>query len=170
MTRRGPEDILSFFKARRSIRAFSDKAVSDDDITLMVRAASEAPTARNIQPWEFVVIRDKGRLKALTEMVLPNGALLGRADVGIVVFCKDTKYYLEDGSAAITQALLAAAALGLGACWIAGDRKDYAGRVREFCKAGEEYRLIGLIAVGYPAETPSPPKRDVKDMLHKELF
>ena len=170
MTRREPEDILSFFKARRSIRAFNDSAVSDDDIALMVRAASEAPTARNIQPWEFVIIRDKERLKTLTGMVSPNGALLGGAAVGIVVFCKETKYYLEDGSAAITQALLAAAALGLGACWIAGDKKDYAGRVREFCKTGDEHRLIGLIAVGYPAETPSPQKRDVKDMMHKETF
>ena len=170
MTRREPEDILSFFKARRSIRAFSDSAVSGDDIALMVRAASEAPTARNIQPWEFVIIRDKERLKALTGMVSPNGALLGGAAVGIVVFCKETKYYLEDGSAAITQALLAAAALGLGTCWIAGDKKDYAGRVLEFCKAGEGDRLIGLIAVGYPAETPSPQKRDVKDMMHKETF
>jgi len=170
MTRRDPEDILRFFQARRSIRAFSDKAVSDEDITLIVHAASLAPTARNIQPWEFVIVRDKSRLKALTGMVSPNGALLGGASAGIVVFCRETKYYLEDGSAAITQALLAASALGLGACWIAGDKKDYAGQVRAFCKGKEEDKLIGLIALGYPAETPSLQKRDVKDMIHKETF
>ncbi len=170
MTRRDPEDILAFFEARRSIRTFSDKTVSEEDITLIIHAASLAPTARNIQPWEFVIVRDKSRLKTLTEMVSPNGALLGTAAAGIVVFCRETKYYLEDGSAAMTQALLAAAALGLGACWIAGDRKDYADRVRVFCKAAEEYKLIGLIALGYPAETPSPQKRDVKDMIHKEVF
>ena len=170
MTLRDPEEILSFFEARRSIRAFTDRAVSDGDIALMVRAASLAPTARNIQPWEFVVIRDKKRLKVLTEMVSPNGAMLGGAAVGILVFCKDTKYYLEDGCAAITQALLAAAGLGLGACWIAGDKKDYASRVGAFCRAGEGYRLVGLIAVGHPNERPSPTKRDVKDMMHRETF
>lgn len=170
MNRRDPKDILSFFEARRSVRTFSDKSVSEEDIALILRAASLAPTARNIQPWEFVIIRDTSRLKALTEMVSPNGALLGTAAVGIVVFCKETKYYLEDGSAAITQALLAAAALELGACWIAGDKKDYADRVRAFCRTAEVYKLIGLIAVGYPAETPSPQKRDVKDMIHKETF
>jgi len=170
MKRRPPEEILGFFKARRSVRAFTDQTVSDEDIALMLRAAAEAPTARNIQPWEFVVIREKERLKTLTGLVSPNGALLGGADAGVVIICKDTKYYLEDGCAAITQALLAAAALGLGACWIAGDKKDYAGRVLEFCKAPDGYRLVGLIAVGHPAESPAPPKRDSKDMIHKETF
>ncbi len=170
MTRQDPRDILRFFEARRSIRAFRDTAVNDEDIALMLRAASLAPSARNIQPWEFVIIRDNARLQTLTQLVSPNGALLGGAAAGIVVFCKDTKYFLEDGCAAITQALLAAAALGLGACWIAGDKKDYAQRVGEFCKAGEGYRLVGLIAVGHPAESPSPQKRDVKDMMHKETF
>lgn len=170
MTRQDPRDILRLFEARRSIRAFRDTAVNDEDIALMLRAASLAPSARNIQPWEFVIIRDNARLQTLTQLVSPNGALLGGAAAGIVVFCKDTKYFLEDGCAAITQALLAAAALGLGACWIAGDKKDYAQRVGEFCKAGEGYRLVGLIAVGHPAESPSPQKRDVKDMMHKETF
>ena len=170
MTPRSREEILRFFKARHSVRAFRDKPVTDEDINLLVEAAALAPTARNIQPWEFIIIRDKDRLEVLTQMVSPNGALMGGAAVGIVVFCKDTKYYLEDGSAAIVQALLAAAALGLGTCWIAGDKKDYAGKVREFCKAGEGLLLVGLIAVGYPAESPTPKKRSLDEMMHKETF
>jgi len=164
------EDILGFFRLRRSIRAFSDKTVSEDAVRLMISAAGMAPTARNIQPWEFVVVRDKERLKELTRLVSPNGALLGGADAGIVVFCQDTKYYLEDGSAAITQALLAGAALGVGTCWIAGDKKDYAVPVRDFCGAPDTQKLIGVIAVGHPSETPSPKKRAVDEMVHKEIF
>jgi len=170
MTRRRTEDILDFFASRRSVRAFSPGPISDEDIELIVRAAALAPTARNIQPWEFVIIRDRKRLQALAELVSPNGAFMSGAAAGLVVFCKDTKYYLEDGSAAITQALLCSAALGLGACWIAGDKKDYADRVRAFCKAAADHKLIGLIALGLAAEAPKPGKRDIKTMVHHETF
>ncbi|MGE5280548.1 MAG: nitroreductase family protein [Deltaproteobacteria bacterium] len=170
MTRRSHEEVLRLFRARRSVRVFRNENVRDPDLRAIVEAAALAPTARNIQPWEFVVIRDKDRLKALAALVAPNGALLGGAAAGIVVFCRDTKYYLEDGSAAITQALLAAAALGLATCWIAGDKKDYADRVRGFCKGSADLKLIGLIALGYAAEDPAPAKRPVDEMIHEETF
>ena len=98
------------------------------------------------------------------------GKFIKDAPVCIAVFCKDTKYYLEDGSAATTYILLAAKAFGLGSCWIAGDKKFYAEKIRKYLNVPEGYKLISLISIGYPEETPLPPKRPLKDVLHWEKW
>jgi nitroreductase len=163
-------DNLDVFKARKSVRKFKDKVISDSDIEQIIKAASLAPTARNVQPWEFVVVKGKDRLIKLAGLVSPNGAFIKEANACIVVFCKNTKYYLEDGCAATTQALLCAASLNLGSCWVAGDKKDYCEKVKDLFGVPEELKLISLIALGEPNESPNPSKRDVREMIHKERF
>ncbi len=163
-------DPKCIFTGRRSIRKYRPGDVPKAVLEDAVRAASQAPTARNVQPWEFVVVIQPQRLKELSILVSPNGAFLEHASACIVVFCHDTKYYLEDGSAATTQALLALSMTGLGACWIAGDKKEYAEKVREFLGGAPDMKLISLIAVGWPAETPSPQKKNPKDFIHWERF
>ena len=163
-------DILDVFKARKSIRKFKEKVIPDSDIEKIIKAASLAPTARNVQPWEFVVVKDKDRLIELSAIVSPNGAFVKEAVACIVVFCQDTKYYLEDGCAATTQALLCASQLNLGSCWVAGDKKDYCEKVKVLFGVPEGFKLISLIALGFSDESPNPTKRDVREMIHKEKF
>jgi nitroreductase len=88
----------------------------------------------------------------------------------VAVLSRQTKYYLEDGSAATLNILLAAHAHGLGACWVAGDKKPYAARVVQMVGAPEDYRLISLVSIGYPAEKPETGKRALREMLHWERF
>jgi nitroreductase len=89
----------------------------------------------------------------------------------IVVFCRDTKYFLEDGCAATENILIAVAALGLGACWVAGDKKRYADQVRQMLGVPEGYRLVSLLPVGYPAARPArKQKRPLDSVLHWERF
>ncbi len=159
-----------FFAARRSIRKFKEGSISDADLENIVLAASLAPTARNIQPWEFIVIKEKASLVTLGNLASPNGALIAEASACIAIFCQNTKYYLEDGCAATTQALLAASGLGVGSCWVAGDKKDYAEAVRAFLNVPAGYKLVSLVALGFPDETPKPHKRPVKEVMHKEKF
>ncbi len=161
-------DRKDVFSNRRSIRKYRPGEVPRTFLEEAVWAASQAPTARNVQPWEFVVVTQKSRLKELSAIVSPNGAFLEYASACIVVFCRDTKYYLEDGCAATTQALLALSMAGLGACWIAGDKKDYADKVRSFLGGTQDLKLVSLIAVGTPAEIPAPQKRTLKEMIHWE--
>ncbi|MEK7408612.1 MAG: nitroreductase family protein, partial [Acidobacteriota bacterium] len=89
---------------------------------------------------------------------------------GEAALCKDTKYYLEDGSAATENILLAAHARGLGACWVAGDKKPYAPRILALVGAPAGYKLISLVPVGHPAEQPAKDKRPLSEMLHWERF
>ncbi len=156
-----------FFK-RRSVRSFKKNPVPDDYIEKILSAAALAPTARNIQPWEFIIIRNPVKKNEIARLASVNASFISGAAVCIAVVCKDTKYYLEDGCAATTVALLAAASLGLGACWVAGDKKDYCLKVRDLLSVPEGFKLVSLIALGFPDEKPSPKKRSVKETIHLE--
>jgi len=118
------ENLLKFLKERRSVRAFQDKNIPKEQLQEIVDVARFAPTARNVQPWEFVVVTDKEKIAQLSDLG-QNAKPLAGAAACIVVFCADSNYFLEDGSAATCNILLAATALGIGSCWIAGDKKPY---------------------------------------------
>ena len=162
-------EALHALAARRCVRRFKNEPVSRDAIVRLIDAARLAPTARNVQPWEFVVVTDPSKRRQLAALT-DHGKFIAEAPVCIVVLSHDTKYYLEDGSAATTNILLAAAAQGLGACWVAGDKKAYAPQVVSLCGAPTELKLVSLVAVGHPAETPAPSKRSIEDVLHWEAF
>ncbi|HNQ32851.1 MAG TPA: nitroreductase family protein, partial [Methanoculleus sp.] len=65
---------------------------------------------------------------------------------------RDAKYYLEDCCAATTQLILALQAWGVGTCWVAGEKKDYADDVRQLLNVPDEYALVSLVPAGYPEE------------------
>lgn len=159
-------DFFDVVNKRVSIREYSDKAVEREVIEKIVSAGRLAATARNVQPWRFVVVAEKAKIQALGEMVSPNGAFMVGAAAAIIVLTIDTKYYLEDCSAATQNMLLAAASLGLGACWIAGDKKDYAGKVASFAQANSDERLASVIAMGYPIEPAIfKPKKSLEEVI-----
>jgi nitroreductase len=165
-------DVFEVLKKRRSIRAFQDKEISNADLEAIVDTARFAPTARNVQPWEFVIIKDKKVLKEIG-ILAENGRFISSCPVCIAVFCSDTKYYLEDGSAATVNILNAATALGIGSCWVAGDKKPYCHQVSNLLKAPEELRLVSLIALGYPQEKEAfrlADKKPLEKILHWEKF
>jgi len=154
---------------RRSVRKYKPDPIPREVLEQIVDAGRLAPTARNIQPWEFVVVTEAARRKRLADLT-EYGKFIADAPACIVVLCRDTKYFLEDGSAATTNILNAAAAHGLGSCWVAGDKKPYAADIVAACGAPPEMKLIALIALGYAAEIPSPSKRPLNEVLHWERF
>jgi len=155
---------------RCSVREYSDKPVSREILEKLVDAGRRAPTARAIEPWEFVVVTERAALDYLAS-IIPTGPFLAQATACVVVFCQDVKYYLEDGAAATENILLAAADLGLGTCWIAGDKKEYAQQVSENLKAPQGFKLVSLIAVGWAAKkTRQFKKRKLSEVLHWEKF
>ena len=160
---------IELLKTRRSIRAYTPQAVPREIIEDIIDCGRLAPTARNEQPWEFVVVTDKA-VRSRIAQAADYGRFIADAPVCVAVLSRQTKYYLEDGSAATLNILLAAHAHGLGACWVAGDKKPYAARVVRMVEAPEDYRLISLVSIGYPAEKPETGKRALREMLHWERF
>jgi nitroreductase len=162
-------DALEALKTRRSVRAFENREVPREVLEDLIDCARLAPSANNMQPWAFIVVTEQGmrsRIAALTDF----GKFIGSAPVCVAVFCRDTKYYLEDGCAATENLLLAAHAHGLGACWVAGDKKSYAGDLQRLLDLPVDYRLVSLIALGYPAEQPTKSKRSLREVLHWERY
>jgi len=112
-----------------------------------------AATANNMQPWEFVVVADPGMLRRIATTT-DYGKFIVDAPACVLVLCRDMKYYLEDGSAATENILLAARAHGLGSCWVAGDKKPNAAEICRLVGSRQGYKLVSLIPIGYPAENP----------------
>ncbi|TBR17355.1 nitroreductase family protein [bacterium] len=164
--------VLKIINTRRSIREYADKAIPKDILESIVDAGRFAATARNVQPWEFVVITSVQVLRKISDLA-ENGRFIKEARACIAVFSIDTKYYLEDGSAATENIMLAARALGVGSCWVAGDKKPYCADVAKLLQVPESYKLVSLISLGYPKsekEFNLKEKRALKDLIHWEKF
>lgn len=161
-------DALEAIRNRRSVRRYADRAIARDVLESIVEAGRWAATARNEQPWEFIVVTDRAKLKALGEAT-DHGRFIAQASACVAVVCKDTKYYLEDGSAATQNMLVAATALGVDSCWVAGDKKPYCANVLSLLGVPAGSKLVSLIALGYRAEpVKTPAKRSLSEVLHWE--
>ena len=155
---------------RVSVREYDDRPVSKELLKTLVDAGRRAPTARGTEPWEFVIVQDKEVLQKIGE-IANSGSFIKKAAACIAVFCQDTKYYIEDGSAATENILLVAADNGLGACWVAGDKKPYADQITRLFDAPSRLKLLSLISVGWPiAESRQSKKRGLKEVIHWEKF
>jgi nitroreductase len=162
-------DAIEALKTRRSVRNYTPDQVPRELVAQIVDCGRLAASAINIQPWEFVVVSDPVKRKEIA-LATDYGPFIADAPVCILVFCRDTKYFLEDGSAATQNMLVAAWALGLGSCWVAGDKKPYAEAICKMAGVPEGFKLISLIALGFPMEIPAPSKRPLSQVLHWEKF
>jgi nitroreductase len=173
-------DVLDAIRGRRSVRAFSrEKNVSEETVETLIDAARWAPSAGNIQPWEFVVVRRQEIKKALAEAAF-NQSFIEEAPVVIVVCADENRssegygqrgkalYCIQDTAAAIQNIHLAAYSLGLGTCWVGAFREE---KASEILKTPPAIRPVALIPVGYPSKIPaSRRKRDFGEMVHYETF
>jgi len=165
-------DALEAIKIRRSIRAYQDKPIPKDMLEKIAEAGHFAATARDVQPWQFIIVTKKDILKKLAE-VAENGRFLASAVACIAVFCEDTKYYLEDGCAATENMLLAATSLGIGSCWVAGDKKPYSQQVARLLSVPDKFKLVSLVALGYPIsidEFHVADKKKMSELIHWDKF
>ncbi len=162
-------DAIEVLRTRRSVRAYTGKPVPREIVEDVVDCGRLAATAVNVQPWEFVVVTDPELLRRIAKTT-DHGKFIADAPVCVVVLCRETKYYLEDGSAATENILLAAHAHGLGSCWVAGDKKPYAPKICRLVGAPQGYKLVSLIPLGYPAESPEKTKRPLSDVLHWQKY
>jgi len=172
-------DVFEAIKHRRSIREYTRRDVSKDLIEKIIDAARMAPSAGNMQPWEFIVIRDPQRKRKVADAALGQ-MFIATAPVVIVVCASPSRsasrygsrgeklYCLQDTAAATENLHLAAHALGLGTAWVGAFDEAAVG---EILQLPPEVRPIAIIPIGYPAEKPSPPpKRNLQEIIHYEKF
>lgn len=140
---------------RRSIRKYQDKIVEKDKIEKLLRAAMQAPSAANQQPWEFIVIQDKGKLGKLSEMS-PYSKLLAKAPLAIILIAnkENLKFpdsWQQDMGAAAENILLEAVELGLGAVWLGtAPEEDRINYIKDMFNLKENIIPYCVISLGYP--------------------
>ncbi len=146
---------LEILYKRRSIRAYDDQPLTKGQIEELLRAAMAAPSAKNGQPWEFVVLTERDVLIEISKRH-PHAAFAAECSAAIVVFGDPSHIHLEQDLAAATENLLiAAAGMGLGTCWC-GMREERQPPIKELCGLPEEKFIVSLVTVGYPKEEKPP--------------
>ncbi len=157
-------------KSRRSVRKFKPKKIPPYMIQDVLDCGRLAPTAKNLQPWLFGAVTDKELLRQIAALTT-YGGFIADAPVCIAVFGRpDETYYLEDCAAATMNMIIAFQSLGYGSCWVAGDKKPYAGAVRDLLNVPAEYALVSLIAAGEPAEIGNPQKKRLDEVSFLDRF
>jgi len=164
--------MLEWIKARRSIRRYTDEIVNEEHIQALLEAAMAAPTASNKQPWEFVVVRDAARRKALSQ-VHQWSYMAAEAPVVFVICGREdvSKHWVEDCAAATENLLLAATALGLGGVWVGiYPTAEREAQVQRLLHLPECVRPLCLVPLGHPAETQPPRTQYDASKVHNETF
>jgi len=172
-------DFEEVVKTRRSVRSYSEKPVPDEALQRVLEAARLAPSANNLQPWHYIVVRDESLRRKIAELSFNQMFI---AEAPVVIVCCGKKYhdnyswiannmYLVDCSISFDHLTLAARNEGLGTCWIGAF--DHAA-VRDLLNVPMGFDVIILTPLGYPArpEAFGPPssRRSLSDIVSLDKF
>lgn len=161
-------DVMEAIKRRYSVRSYTEREVEKEKLKKILEAGRLAPSASNRQEWRFIVVKDKPTRQRLMRAAR-NQAFVGEAPVVIACCAKTDNHamtcgqlcYPIDVAIAIDHMTLKAVEEGLGSCWVGAFYED---RVKEILDIPKEIRVVELLTLGYPKD--SPPKS--KDRLSLE--
>lgn len=169
------DTLTSIFK-RRSIRKFTAQAVEKEKLETILRAAMSAPTARNVQDWEFLVVTsDEGKKKLAAAH--PTGMTAANAPLSIIV-CSNLErekpaqgYFAQDCAAAIQNMLLSAHALGLGSVWMGVyPGQDKVDNIKAAFALPVHIQPVAVVVFGYAAEEKADQDRYDDNKVHFEQW
>lgn len=173
-------EVIEALRHRRSVRDYDGTPIDEGTLRLVLEAGLRAPTSRNLQSTELVVVRDPETLRWLSG-IRPSGTrMLERAGAAILAVGDTQKsdVWLEDASIALAYIHLAADSLGLGSCWVqmwnreAADGGNLELELRERFAIPERFRPVAFLALGNGGTHPEGHKPDEErlDKLHWESF
>ncbi len=163
-------DTFQCIRTRRTTRTFLPTDVPEQTIGKILEAGRLTPSARNLQPWHFVVIQDKGVLKQLGTLCT-SGRFIEQASCAVaVVTDPSNRWHETDGARAVQNMELAGWNEGVGTCWIGGMERE---RIKELLGIPNPLHLLTILPFGYPAEPEAPRRRTKKrpeEVWHWERF
>ncbi len=172
-------ELYEAINERRSVRHFLDKDVEEGKILRILEAAIKAPSAGNLQPWEFVLVKEEKNKRDLANAALYQTFIYEAP--AVIVVCADRErsasrygfrgtelYCIQDTAAATMNLMLAAVAEGLGTCWVGAFHEE---EVRKVINAPKNVRPVAIVPVGYPSRDGYRTGRyDLESVLHRESF
>lgn len=160
-------DALEAIRTRRSVRNYTGDPIPRADLETIVDAGRLAASGHNNQPWDFIVVTNRdmiNKLKIAARWMDKAGAIIA------VVLDPSARYWLEDGSAAVENILIAATALGYGSCWLEGYTLPLETEFKTLLNVPTEKRLLTLIPIGVPVEWPTKEKKSLEKVIHWEAY
>jgi nitroreductase len=155
--------VLKAIRKRYSCRAYIDRPIEQEKLGQLFEAARLAPSAKNLQDWRFVVVREKGKKQQVAEST-NHPEVFGKAGV-MIVACSNSNDVMRCGQAAgpidvaiaLEHICLQATELGLATCWIGSFEPE---KVRKVLEIPQDVAIIELMALGYPADKAKKPQRE----------
>lgn len=144
--------------SRRSIRRYEKKDIPKEVLNQILEAGRNAPSAANMQPIHFIILKDneiKKKLSTIFSRFLKDAPI-------VIVGCADIraritgKWAIIDATIAMQNMVIAAWNLGVGSCWIGAFNEK---KVKENLKIPDKWKVVALITLGYPAEQPKLRKK-----------
>lgn len=160
-------EALEAIRRRRSVRNYTGDPIPRQDLETIVDAGRLAASGHNNQPWDFIVVTDRAmidRLKVAAQWMDKAGAIIA------VVLDPSSRWWLEDGAAAVENMLIAATALGYGSCWLEGYTLPREEEFKALLGVPQEKRLLTLVPIGVPVEWPTKEKKPLEEVLHWERW
>lgn len=165
-------DFPDLILKRRSVRSFTDEPVPDEKLRAVLSAGLLAPTSRNKKPCELYAVTSREVLEALSRAKGTGAGLLADAPAAIVVLADEevSDVWVEDSSIALSYLNLMAVEQGLGSCWVqmrrraSSDGVDAEENVRAALGVPKRFRVVGALALGFPAREPKPHVPEEADM------
>jgi nitroreductase len=177
-------ELFEAIRSRRSIRSYTEKKVTDEELKRILEAATWAPSACNKQSWRFVIVRKPENIEKLYKAAsysTQDQTFVKKAKVVIVV-CSDLNIYktfphkeralslfsIQETAAATQNLLLAAHGLGLGACWVSLFSDE---QVKKALSLPKGMRPVVIIPLGHTKSKTNPkPRRPLKDVVNYDTF
>ncbi len=160
---------------RRSVRSYTDQAVSQEQIDMLLKAAMQAPSAGNNQPWEFLVVTDKAKLEEITKVKKAVSMAKGAPLAILTCFNRDYEklkgFAVQSVCCATQNILLTAHALGLGAVWTSVyPNEDFVAGYRKVFALPENIIPVAFVVIGHPKKQPEPKDYFKPERVHTNVW
>jgi len=168
-------DVSKAIRSRRSIREYDPREVEEDKLMRVLDAGRLSPSASNRQERRFIVVKDAGKRKQLSEAA-KNQKFVAEAPVVIAICSVEQEYvmacgqpaYPIDTAIAVDHMTLQAVEEGLGTCWIGAFYED---KVKEILNIPANVRVVALLPLGYPSSIPHPtPRKSLEEIVMQEQW
>lgn len=170
-------EFYEVIKSRKSIRKYKSDPIRDEVLTRILDAGRFAPSAKNIQPWKFIIIKDIS-IKQQLVSACRNQEFIAQAPIVVCAVALEKiawgrmggywSSYPVDIAIALEHIILAATAEGLGTCWVgAYDEKE----VKRILNIPDHVKVIALTPIGYPDQTPETrPRKPLSDIISTDRY
>jgi len=156
---------------RRSIRKYTSQKIDDDKLKQILKAGMNAPTARNLKPFEFIIIKNREILEDLSNLK-KNSYFVKDSYATIVILGNELTEFWQQDLAAVTQnILLQATTFGIASCWIGmAPNQSYEQSARQILNIPDNIRVFSMVTLGYPLETKEPNDNYYENLVHFDKY